>query len=79
MIDAFRFAVNKASLSVEQASRIASGNPAKLLGIDSLTGSIAAGKQADLLLAAPDFTLKRVWAAGNTIYTKQGLKAAVVL
>lgn len=70
MIDAFRFAVNKVGLSVERASRLASGNPARLLGIFGETGSIAVGKQADLVLAAPGpgFELQRVWAAGNPIY-----------
>jgi len=75
MIDAFRHIVNNVGLSIELASKMASGNPAKLLGIYSRTGSIAAGKRADLLLASPgqSFEPWRVWAAGKTIYAKPGI------
>jgi N-acetylglucosamine-6-phosphate deacetylase len=69
MIDAFRYVVRNVGVSVEQASRMASGNPAELLGIADATGSLAVGKQADALLLSPDLDLKRVWALGNPIYT----------
>ncbi|MCD1258854.1 N-acetylglucosamine-6-phosphate deacetylase [Paenibacillus athensensis] len=64
MIDAFRYMVREVGVSVPQASGYASGNPARLLGIDSRTGSIAAGKQADLLLVSASLELERIWIQG---------------
>jgi N-acetylglucosamine-6-phosphate deacetylase len=65
MIEAFRFAVTRADISVANASRMASGNPARLIGIDGETGSIASGKRADLVLLDADMNLTGVWAAGR--------------
>ncbi|WP_461480181.1 N-acetylglucosamine-6-phosphate deacetylase [Paenibacillus sp. PvR018] len=67
MIDAFRFMVNTVGVSVQEVSRLASHNPAKALGIENRTGSITAGKQADLLLASPDLSVDRVWVRGSVI------------
>jgi N-acetylglucosamine-6-phosphate deacetylase len=64
MIDALRYMVREVGVSVEDASRLASGNPARLLGLEERLGSIAAGKQADLLLVSPQFELQRVWIRG---------------
>lgn len=65
MIDAFRFAVDQVGLTVPEASRAASENPAKRLGIDDLTGTIDAGKQADVLLLSPELDLQRIWVRGR--------------
>lgn len=65
MIEAFRFAVNRAGLSLEDASRAASVNPAKAAGLYDVTGSLAAGKQADFLLLSPGLELKRIWIQGR--------------
>ncbi|PZE20209.1 N-acetylglucosamine-6-phosphate deacetylase [Paenibacillus xerothermodurans] len=67
MIDAFRFAVRQAGISVEHASRMASGNPARKLGIDHFTGAIEPGRQADVLLLDHELELQRVWIHGRTI------------
>ncbi|WP_438447631.1 N-acetylglucosamine-6-phosphate deacetylase [Gorillibacterium sp. sgz5001074] len=67
MIEAFRFAVQQAGLSIAAASRAASGNPARAAGIDGRTGSLAAGKQADLLLVSPELMLRRVWIGGQEL------------
>jgi N-acetylglucosamine-6-phosphate deacetylase len=67
MIDAFRFMVRKIGLDVARVSRLASLNPAKRLGIDGVTGSLRAGKQADLLLVHPDLKVERVWVKGKEI------------
>jgi N-acetylglucosamine-6-phosphate deacetylase len=67
MIDALRFMVREIGASVPEASRYASGNPAKLLRADDRIGAIAVGKQADLLLVSPDLTLERVWVQGQEI------------
>jgi N-acetylglucosamine-6-phosphate deacetylase len=67
MIDAFRFCVEKVGLSIPQVSQMASGTPAATLGIADRIGSIAIGKQADLLLVSPDLKLQNVWIKGRVI------------
>lgn len=50
-----------------EVSRMASLNPARLIGIDHLTGSIAVGKAADLLLLDEAYNLKGVFADGMRV------------
>ncbi|MNR55753.1 N-acetylglucosamine-6-phosphate deacetylase [compost metagenome] len=64
MIDALRFMVREVGVSVADASRYASGNPARLLGLEATHGSLAAGKQADLLLISSELELEQVWVRG---------------
>lgn len=45
-------------------SRMASLNPARKVGIDRMTGSIAVGKAADLLLLDSGFSLRETWVSG---------------
>ncbi|RUT29222.1 N-acetylglucosamine-6-phosphate deacetylase [Paenibacillus zeisoli] len=66
MIRGFRYLVQQVGLSVEHASKMASGNPAKLLRIEPRTGSIETGKQADLLLVDQEnLELQKVWIKGR--------------
>ncbi|MEF2967956.1 N-acetylglucosamine-6-phosphate deacetylase [Paenibacillus sp. M1] len=66
MIRGFRHLVREIGLSVERASEAASLNPAKLIRIDHLTGSVETGKQADLLLLdGEDLELHKVWVEGR--------------
>ncbi|WP_261302116.1 N-acetylglucosamine-6-phosphate deacetylase [Paenibacillus andongensis] len=67
MIEALRFMVREVGVSVEDASRFASGNPARLLRLEASHGSIAQGKQADLLLVSPELELEHVWVRGKEI------------
>ncbi|KQX45880.1 N-acetylglucosamine-6-phosphate deacetylase [Paenibacillus sp. Root444D2] len=67
MIEALRFMVREVGVSVEDASRFASGNPARLLRLEGSHGSIAQGKQADLLLVSPELELEQVWVRGKEI------------
>jgi len=67
MIDAFRYAVREVGLTVEQASRMASANPARRLGIDQVTGALQPGKQADVLLLSQHLDLQRVWVCGRAL------------
>ncbi|MBD0382744.1 N-acetylglucosamine-6-phosphate deacetylase [Paenibacillus sedimenti] len=67
MIEAFRFMVREVGVSVEESSRYASGNPARLLRLDATHGSIAQGKRADLLLISAGLELERVWVQGREI------------
>lgn len=45
-------------------SRMASLNPARMIGVDRQTGSIAVGKAADLLLLDSTFSLQQTWIDG---------------
>lgn len=67
MIDALRFMVREVGVSVEDASRFASGNPARLLQLQASHGSIAQGKQADLLLVSPELDIEHVWIRGKEL------------
>ncbi|KIL42288.1 N-acetylglucosamine-6-phosphate deacetylase [Gordoniibacillus kamchatkensis] len=65
MIGAFRYMVLEIGLSVPKASELGSGNPARRLGLYGETGSIAAGKRADLLqVGASNLELRQVWKRG---------------
>lgn len=67
MINGFRFLVQQVGLRIEEASEIASGNPARLIRIDGRTGSIETGKQADLLLVDQKLEIKETWIRGNRL------------
>jgi N-acetylglucosamine-6-phosphate deacetylase len=67
MIDALRFVVREIGVSVADASRMASGNPARQLGLDGVTGSLAVGKRADALLLDDSLALRRVWIGGAEV------------
>lgn len=67
MIRGFRYLIQEVGLSIEEASEAASGNPAKLIRIEHLTGSIEIGKQADLLMLDQNLELQQVWIKGYPI------------
>ena len=55
-------------VSLEEALPYATENPAVMCGIYDVTGSIAPGKRADILMLGSDKrTLERVWANGSEI------------
>ncbi|RUS45373.1 N-acetylglucosamine-6-phosphate deacetylase [Cohnella sp. AR92] len=64
MIGAFQHMVRAVGVSVEDASKMASGNPARQIGIDAFAGTLAAGKRADVLLLDSSLELKQVWVGG---------------
>jgi N-acetylglucosamine-6-phosphate deacetylase len=64
MDEAVRRAVSDSGLPIETASAAASGNPARVLGIDDSCGSITSGRDADLVVLADDLGVLRVMAAG---------------
>lgn len=67
MIGALRFMVEQVGVSVQDASRMASGNPAKQLGIADRTGRIAPGLQADLVWTDERFAVRQTWVKGRTV------------
>ncbi|MFJ3825603.1 N-acetylglucosamine-6-phosphate deacetylase [Streptomyces nodosus] len=64
---AFRRAVTVDRLPVEDVVAALSANPAKLLGVDDRVGSLAPGKDADLVLLDEDFVLKGVMRRGEWV------------
>ncbi|QDY83898.1 N-acetylglucosamine-6-phosphate deacetylase [Paenibacillus polymyxa] len=64
MIEGFRYLVQQVGLSIPEASQVASLNPARSLNIADRTGSLEAGKQADILLLDADLNLQGVWIKG---------------
>lgn len=67
MIGAFRHIVREVGVPVEEASRMASANPARQLGIDDRTGTLEAGKRADVLLLDDSLELRGVWVGGRRV------------
>ena len=52
---------------LSDVSRMASLNPARLIGVDRQTGSIVVGKAADLLLLDSRFSLRETWVDGKRV------------
>ncbi|QCT01914.1 N-acetylglucosamine-6-phosphate deacetylase [Paenibacillus algicola] len=68
MIRGFQYLVKEVGLSIQQASAAASFNPAKVIGIDDRTGSLAKGLLADVLLLNDQLDLEAVWVQGSRKY-----------
>ena len=64
---AIRNVMSYTGYGLSHAVRFASLNPARLLGIDSLYGSVEEGKIADLLLVDDRFNVKSVFLEGEEI------------
>lgn len=64
---ALRFAVKNASINVEDAIKLVSLTPAKLMRIDDKKGSLENGKDADVVIADNDFNVKTVLVNGKVV------------
>ncbi|BBH21468.1 N-acetylglucosamine-6-phosphate deacetylase [Paenibacillus baekrokdamisoli] len=72
MIDAFRYILTNTSLSVPEISVLASANPAQQLGLKERTGTIAAGKLADLVWTDSKFeTVLSTWVQGRQVFAAE--------
>ncbi len=65
MAEALRNAIDWLELSLVEASRLASGNPAAFLGVQYQTGAIAPGLAADLVHLDGDRRVTRTWIGGQ--------------
>jgi N-acetylglucosamine-6-phosphate deacetylase len=65
MDEALRRAVRECGLTMEEASAAASGNPARVLGIDHECGAIAVGRAAELVVLDQDLMVVRVLASAS--------------
>ena len=62
--------MNFTSTSLQEASLMASLNPARILGIDSKKGSLEAGKDGDMVLVDDNFTILATFVEGEMVYRK---------
>jgi len=62
---AFQFVVREAGVAIEDAVRMASANPAVLLGIGDRVGSLAVGHDADLVVLDEEYARQAVMAKGT--------------
>lgn len=70
MIDAVKNAVRTCNVCLTEAVNFAASNPARLLGIQYRKGSIAPGKDADLVMFDKDFNVKMTMINGKIVYEK---------
>ena len=67
MIEAVRFMLKHTELTLPEVTRLASLNPARRLGIEGYTGSIADGKQADLVWCDEHLNVRQTWIKGKSV------------
>lgn len=66
LFDCMRTAVSM-GISLESALKAATINPARSIGIDSYAGSIAVGKDADILILNKDLSIRTILAKGQKV------------
>jgi len=71
MIEALKNAVIKCNLSLSDALRLITLNPARFLGIEDKKGSIGEGKDADIVIFDKDFDIKATIICGKIAYRKR--------
>ncbi len=62
-----RTMVQKADIPLEDAVRMASETPARIMGVYDRKGSLQKGKDADILVLDNDLNVRAVWAMGQLI------------
>ena len=63
-----RTMVNLAGCSIEDAVRMASSNPARIMGVDAAKGTLEVGKDADIVLFDDDIRVKMTMIKGKTVF-----------
>lgn len=63
--------INMAGVSLENAVKMITATPARILKIDHLTGSLIPGLAADLLIFDDNINIQTTMVKGNIIYQKQ--------
>jgi N-acetylglucosamine-6-phosphate deacetylase len=70
MISAVRTLVNEVGISLQDAIRMASLNPAKLIGLDNHFGSIEDGKEGNLVILNEKMAVQKTFVKGNLVFSK---------
>lgn len=68
---AVRNAVALAGVSLPQAVRMASANPAQVLRLSNCKGRLVPGYDADLVLLDEALEVQQTWVAGTSVFTKE--------
>ena len=68
MNKAVKVIVYTASTSLADALKLASLNPAKLIGIDGTKGSLEIGKDLDIVVPDPDFNVRAMIIGGVIVH-----------
>ena len=71
MMKAVQNATKFGNVSLEEAVRMASFNPAKLLGVDEDAGSLAVGQRADLVAFDKQCHVSLTMVDGNIVYQQR--------
>ncbi len=69
---AVRNAVEMLEIDLPPAIRMASGNPAKVLGLADSKGLLAEGYDADLVLLDSNLQVKQTWVGGDCVFHEGG-------
>ena len=67
---AIKNAIDLLGVELPQAVRMASANPAKVLGINSIKGQIEAGFDADMVLLDENYDVVQTWIKGECCFGK---------
>ena len=67
---AVRNAISMVGVELPQAVRMASANPARVLGLDKQKGRIQEGLDADLVLLGKDLKVTQTWVGGKCVYSR---------
>jgi len=70
MMGALKNAIRSANLPLREALNMITLNPAKLLGVEKNKGSIAAGKDADVVIFNKEFDVKMTMIRGRIAFVK---------
>jgi N-acetylglucosamine-6-phosphate deacetylase len=70
MNNAIKNMVRKIGINIEESVRMASLNPARLLGLDKDRGSLTPGKRADIAVLDDNFEVICTIKKGKVIYSK---------
>ena len=70
MSKAVKNMIEKMSISIEKSVKMASLNPARLLGLDKDRGSLTPGKRADIVVLDDNFNVIYTIKKGKVIYSK---------
>ena len=70
MAQAVANATKLLGVSLTEAIRFASANPARMLGLDCKTGSLQVGLAADLVELSDDGLVMRTWIAGQRVWDR---------
>lgn len=73
MNDALINATTLMNVTLSEAVNMASINPAKFLGLDQATGSIAAGKRADFVVMSEELRVLETWVGGERMHAEKRL------